>query len=81
MKIIQRTPIWVLGNDEVNLVRVTASDDYVGHRDFFDCSKWIHRENAVSFAKKFTELNLYRIEEFEDGKNRSIINFLEEEIN
>ena len=80
MKIINKTPIWVLGNREVNLVRVTASEDYVSHRDFFDCSKWVHRENAVRFAKKFSDLTLYRVEESEDGANRSIVQFIEEKI-
>jgi len=75
MKIINKSPIWVLGDDEINLVRVTTNENYVGNRDFFDCSKWINRENAARFAEKFEELTLYRVDEYEDGKNRSIIKF------
>lgn len=80
MKIINRTPIWVLGNREINFVRVTTNENYISHRDFFDCSKWINIENAKRFAKKFNDLTLYRVEEFEDGANRSIIQFIEEKI-
>lgn len=80
MKIINLSPIWVLGSDELNLVRVTTNENYVGGRDFFDCSKWINRENALRFAKKFDELTLYRVDEFEDGRNRSIIKFVREKI-
>jgi len=81
MKVINNTPIWVLGNTEINLVRVTTHEKYVSGRDFFDCSKWTIIENAKNFAKKFPELLLYRIEEYEDGKHRSIIKFIEENIN
>lgn len=78
MRVINNTPIWVLGNDEINLVRVTANANYVGGRDFFDCSKWIERDNAEVFAKKFPELTLFRVMESENGNHRTIVQFITE---
>ena len=80
MKITNINPVWVLGNDEINLVRITIDGNYVSNRDFSNCSQWTNREGALEFAKKFKELKLYKMEEIEDGRERSIIKFSEEKI-